>query len=663
MPRRLVPRPQLVGFVGVVIATALAASLAPGPAGAAPPTPRPSARDHVGPEQAPARPTLRPCLADRSHRCGKIMRPLDPSDPSAGRIKIHFELIRPRDRARPPRGTIVAVEGGPGYASTWSRGGYEDLFKPLLDRRQLLLVDQRGTGRSGAIYCPQLQAYRGNRVNAVGACGRQLGAASDLYGSAFAADDLAAVLDHLGIDKVDLYGDSYGTFFGQTFAVRHPDRVRTVTLDAAYFVGGTNPWYPDTNRALRHAFDIACERSPACAAHPRSSMARIRDLVERLRRGPIVGTAPDTAGEEGRVVVTLNRLIDLLTDAATAPTIYRELDAAASAATRPMPYDRPLLRLARESQYVGGAGPYRLYSEGMFLAVSCLDYPQPFDITSPPRKRPGHYQRELARLRADRPGLFAPFTVNEWTGSPYAYFDDCLKWPAPSTWVRPVPRAATYPDVPVLVLDGDLDSLTSPDGARATARAFPNATYVETANMTHVSAVSDYGQCASLIVRHFVRTTRPGDTSCASQYHENRLVGRFARVSDDLGWAGGPRRSARIANATLADVLARWWQSYAHHGVGLQGGRFGWNAKASTPGRPVIRWRLDDVRWVRDVAVSGKMTWHRRGGQVVARVRVAGPGATDGAWVLRWNDLDRHAQATARGMIDGRRVTVTFPSA
>jgi pimeloyl-ACP methyl ester carboxylesterase len=606
---------------------------------------------------------LHPCLADKSHRCGKIMRPLDPKDASLGRIGIHFELIRRHDRSRPSLGTIVAVEGGPGYATTWSRSGYEDLYGPLLDRRQLLLVDQRGTGRSGPILCKRLQSYQGNRVNAIGKCGRQLGARSDVYGSAFAADDMAAVLDHLGIDKVDMYGDSYGTYFTQTFAVRHPDRVRSITLDGAYFVDGHDPWYSDTNRALRYAFNIACDRSPMCSAHRGSSMQRIRHLAELLRHGPIVGKAPNAGGVVRRAVFTNNRLIELLTGAATSPTIYRELDAAAAAALRPHPYIKPLLRLQREAKYVGGAGPFRLYSEGMYLAVACNDYAQPYDMTSPVAKRPQQFQRSIGQLRDRTPDIFGPFTVKEWVRGAYGYYDDCIKWPKPSRWVHAVPRRADFPDVPTLVFDGDLDSLTSPEGARDAAAHFPSSTYVETYNMTHVSAVSDYDQCASLIARHFVQTLEAGDTSCAKEYHENRLVGRFARTADGTGWASGTTRTARIANATLADVIARWWQGYDHTGVGLQGGSFHYRQTGHYYRTPVIHWNLDQVRWVKDVAVSGTMRWNRRSGAIVADVTVGGSGTSSGTLHLSWNDLDRHSVASARGMVGGQRITVQFPSA
>ena len=167
--------------------------------------------------------------------------------------------------------------------------------------------------RSGV---PWLQSYRGNRNRAIGACGRKLGNTSDLYGSAFAVDDLAAVLNKLGIGRIDLYGDSYGTFFSQTFALRHPTRLRTLILDGGYFVGGTDPWYSDTNRALRHAFTVACDRSPACARQPGRPMQRIAHLTRFLRHHPIVGRAPDADGLVRRVRVDVNRLIDIVNAAA-----------------------------------------------------------------------------------------------------------------------------------------------------------------------------------------------------------------------------------------------------------------------------------------------------------------------------------------------------------
>jgi hypothetical protein len=129
-------------------------------------------------------------------RCGHIRVPLDRHRPAAGSIRIAYELFPRRQVNRPLLGTIVAVEGGPGYSSTGSRAYYRDLFGPLLDRRQLLIVDNRGTGKSEAIKCRRLQSYQGDYEQAVDRCGRKLGRTSDLYGSRIAARDLVAVLDH-----------------------------------------------------------------------------------------------------------------------------------------------------------------------------------------------------------------------------------------------------------------------------------------------------------------------------------------------------------------------------------------------------------------------------------------------------------------------------------
>ena len=181
--------------------------------------------------------------------------------------------------------------------------------------------------------------------------------------------------------------------------------------------------------------------------------------------------------------------------------------------------------------------------------------------------------------------------------------------------------------------------------------------------MIHVTATVDFDTCASLIVRRFVRTKAAGDTSCAAEYHENRLVDSFVRRAEATGWAGPRVRTARVAAATVADVLARWLSMYGSKGVGLRGGTFTTRGGAFTSDHPVARWRLDGVRWVGDVAVDGRMAWHRRSGLVTARVHVTGRGAVPGHLRLRWYDTDRHAVATATGRLGGQPVRLSFPAA
>src|SRR5262249_12048587 len=139
-------------------------------------------------------------------------------------------------------GTIVAIEGGPGFTSTGSRDSYTTLFDPIMDHRDLLLIDDRGTGRSSPLNCSALQ--RGDdSISAGETCAQQLGDAANDYGAATVADDLADVLDALGAGHIDLYGDSYGTFVAQAFAARHGDLLSTLVLDSAFPVTGGDPFH------------------------------------------------------------------------------------------------------------------------------------------------------------------------------------------------------------------------------------------------------------------------------------------------------------------------------------------------------------------------------------------------------------------------------------
>jgi pimeloyl-ACP methyl ester carboxylesterase len=607
-------------------------------------------------EEAPAE---HPCGPREAALCGVVEVPLDRADPSAGVIGIGYERYPHTDDTRPALETIVAIEGGPGYATTASRGYYLGLFRPMMDRHDLLLVDLRGTGTSEPIDCRPLQDLRlpdyDRWVDAVGRCGRQLGGASDLYGTANAADDLAAVLDALGIATVDLYGDSYGTFFSQTFAVRHPDRLRSLVLDAAYPVEDGDPWWSDLARASADALRFVCERDPGCAAVGGDPVRRLERLDRRLAYEPVTGVAPNADGVYRRVTVGPGILIYVYTSAGYWATVYRELDAAVRAALGSEPDPLPLLRLARENVYLGGGGAPRYYSQGLANAVSCNDYPQLYDMLAPPSERPDEYEAAIRALERDDPDVFAPFTVREWMTAPVEDFSSCLEWPVPDRPLPPLPDPPVYPEVPTLVLVGDLDSVTSPEGAAQVASRFPNSTYVPVANLTHVTALGDRHRCASRIVLRFVRTLDAGDTSCASEYAEVRAVDAFAVRAAEIDGSPG-RRAAVVAASTVADVVARWGGMGGYEGVGLRGGTF------TTRGSALVTWRLEEVRWVEDVAVSGTASWNRRTGSIRALVTLAGPGAHEGWLRLRWNDLEPLARADVRGRLGGEAVEMEIPA-
>ena len=98
------------------------------------------------------------CAGDRAARCGRIRVPLHRTDPAGPQLTVRFRVYPRRDRSRPAGVPIVAAEGGPGYGTIDSAASYRFLLGPLGRDHDLILIDNRGTGRSGAIDCQRLQA-------------------------------------------------------------------------------------------------------------------------------------------------------------------------------------------------------------------------------------------------------------------------------------------------------------------------------------------------------------------------------------------------------------------------------------------------------------------------------------------------------------------------
>src|SRR3984957_17893887 len=259
--------------------------------------------------------TLRRCAARPLTFCGSLAVPLDYSSAASPRIRVGFRWLPATGAAA---GTILAAEGGPGYASTGSEPEYRAMAGRLLATRNLLLIDLRGTGTSTPVNCPGLE-HAGAKQHGrhfdhlVAACGARLNHtwhyrdggwvhASDLFNTAYSARDVAGVLRALRLGRVDLYGDSYGSWFAQVFASRYPGRLRSVTLDSTYQVLRLDPWYTTTVLTARRAFAQACERSAACAAATRGGRAWGRGGGVGAGRGagaaagPAAGQRPDHFG-------------------------------------------------------------------------------------------------------------------------------------------------------------------------------------------------------------------------------------------------------------------------------------------------------------------------------------------------------------------------------
>ena len=634
----------------------------------------------AGPASAAGTLALQPCRPDLhpTPLCGHLDRPLDPGGTVPGTVAVHVEVYRHTRKDVAAAGTLLAVEGGPGYPSTGTRAAYLGLLRPLLDTRDLVLVDNRGTGRSQAVDCPALQYGTGApTLAAIDACGRQLAETAPLYSTVQAADDLAAVLAALGSGPVDLYADSYGTWFSQVFAYRHPEWLRSMLLDSAYpvpQVGGETAWWPYFAPTMRAEFDTVCARSPTCAALPGRSMDHVQPALDALRAHPFDAQARDANHRLQHFRADASMLAGVMLAGAPPFTVARELDAAARAFAGG---DRlPLLRLMAEAQVaqeprIAHDDP-RAYSEGLFWAVSCQDYAQIYDMTLPPPLRRAQRDLHVAERERRHPDTYAPFTIAEFRGMwlDYSLLDACVGWPAPAAAHPPgppIPAGAVMPDIPVLVLSGEIDTITTPAEGAIVAGLFPRGRQVVVANRFHLTALPPQSDpCGLSIARRFLATHDAGDTGCADRVAPLRTPPAFARHASELplpqalpGNAADDAllQAAAAAVHTLGDATARLESNTTGSAPALRGG--GFRSHAVEGG---FHLTLRDARWTEDVRVDGRFDWPWRAGSAIAHLRVRLADGRSGRLSVQWPEGVADAQAQLRGRFAGKDLRATMPA-
>jgi pimeloyl-ACP methyl ester carboxylesterase len=527
----------------------------------------------------------------------------------------------------------------------------------------VLIVDKRGTGLSDPIDCPDLQTGSTD-LDAVAACAKQLGDTAWFYGTDFATGDIIAVLNALGIDDVDFYGDSYGTFVGQVLAGLYPHRLRSIILDSAYPVRAPDPWFAADWAAAWSGIDTSCARSLSCSSLGGTATSRMEQIIDIVRAHPIKGEAPDGNGELQPTTIDTASLIYLIDYAGFGPPVYRDLDAAARAWLDS--HDAlPLLRLVAEANTASVDDPAD-FSYGLYEAVTCSDYPLLYDLTKRRAIRDRQYTAALQDAREHRPDLFAPFTVDDGIDSQVYItpLDSCLPWSrppkdlAPGAPGIPLPPSVRYPDVPTLVLSGDLDSITSVIDANETTEQFPNAVHVVVPNLGHVVTESDEIGCPLGIVERFVRNLAPGDTSCVYNVRPVRTVPQFAKRATELTpltakrgdkTTDAQRRIAAAGLEAIGDVIARYYVTFNYVDSGLRGGRLSYFATDTG-----YDFTLQKFRWTEDIAVSGTVSWNQVNNIITADVALTTAKKRVGTIRVRWNDSDISAMARVTGEIEGK---------
>ncbi len=473
-------------FVGLAVAGALSAPLA-----------------HAAPGPAAKAALTQPCRIEgiaNELQCGSIKRPLNPADAQSPQIDIHFVVAPAMARNKQPD-PVLMLAGGPGQSAIEIAPLIISRLARLNNRRDLVFIDQRGTGKSAPLQCPsedELPMAEALDTKAkfqrLEQCRQNLSQLpyGDLryFSTTLAMQDFDAVRQALGAPSWNLIGGSYGTRAALEYLRLFPAQVRRSVIDGVAPPDMALPasFSTDGQAALDASFK-ACEQAPACAAQFPQLRQQWAGLLQSLPRKisvqhPLTGL-PESFTLEREMLLHAVRL------PLYAPALASALPAAIAAASQ----GRFEGLLGLSSAVGGRAGKL---AEGMHFSVVCAE-----DMPRLPQSK-------------DAPGAdFGQAQAQLYTRA-------CKNWPRAS--IAPefyqVPPAPS----PVLLLSGGADPVTPPRHGERVAKAL-RQTHAERVQHLVVPeaghGVMGLGCMRDVLFRFIDAKTDaqalPQDASCASK--------------------------------------------------------------------------------------------------------------------------------------------------
>lgn len=447
------------------------------------------ARPITNPAVTPA-PLLQPCSlavpggSDLQVRCVDVVVPQDPEQPSGQTLALHVAVVRSIGRAarRPASDPVVTLAGSPGQAaSTVAR---TELLTRLNVERDLVLVDQRGTGASHPLNCttqdPEALFAGPARVALLRACAAGLDLDPRPFTTRAAVADLEQVRWQLGYERWNLYGPGYGGRVALGYAAAYPERVRTLLLDGPDPADGST--VANQRMLAQDELDTTfavCGQVPGCAAAFPELAGRTHRLLADLDARPrSVGLAHPPTPAPFPVVLNSARVLEtalfLSGDPAGAATLPWLLDRAAGGDLQPLAAALPRLAEARRS-----------INWGATYAVRCAE-----DVP-----------RAGSAAGVDERGI-------------------CDGWPR---FVPPVGAEPVGADVPALLLAATGDTIASPAIARRMAERLPRSRVVVLPNAQPVPSNDD---CLARVAAAFVELGGVDslDTTCLASEPAPRFV-------------------------------------------------------------------------------------------------------------------------------------------
>ncbi len=453
--------------------------------------------------QVPKGEQLTPChVPDVSEevRCGRHEVYENRAARSGRRISLNI-VVLPATASPVERDPLVFLAGGGVAPATRYAAFLAASYPKLREHRDILLVDQRGTGESNPLACelstdPANDEFRDEArfVAAVQRCRAEVGKKADLryYTTPIAMDDLDEVRRWLGYSRLNLFGVSYGTTAAMVYIRQHPDRVRTAAIQGVIPID--QPMWLQVPRSAQQALDrvfASCAAQPDCHRAFPDLENEFNALLKRLSETPVsVTVGNDTVRIDAEIFrgFVLRRLY-------SADRLH----------------DLPLLiHLAREGRYEplaerivvkGDSG----IPKGIYLSIVCSELVPQFNAGDLPAAAAGTF---LGSFRVGRDVTACREWVRGWLPKHY--------WKAVES------------NVPVLVMNGELDHLTPPSYGKRVAESLPHSRRLILPRRGH----NDTDACVNGIIEAFILKGDLGklDTSCLAQTAELT----FALKPDEL---------------------------------------------------------------------------------------------------------------------------------
>jgi len=578
-------------------------------------------------------------------QCARMAVPLDRGGAVPGTVSLYVKRVRARQKGGATLPPLFALAGGPGQSATDAFGADSlPLLYPAYAKRDLIVYDQRGTGRSGLLRCRRLE-----RVNlfdagpAAGACSQSLGARRAFYTSRDTAEDIDALRQQLGADRIALFGTSYGTKTALVYARLHPEHVERLVLDSVAPVDGPDPYYRDSTGAAPRVLRSLCGRHCTWTADPVADLNRLARRIGRSAGG-LRGTFVDARGNRRVGHLTRVDLFSILLAGDFDPTLRAAFPGGVDAALHGDV--TPLLRLRRRAFQIDAAPPPpRELSSAVYAATTCEEVPMPWPRTTPPDPAERH-----ALAAADAATIpdsaFEPF--DRGTALASDVLELCESWPAAP--VAPDLGTGQFPNVPVLFVEGADDLRTPLENARAAAQPFPRSRLVVAPDTGHSAIGADFSGCAQRAFARFMQL-RPVPRGCPRVPKafpaEPPPPRRLRNVFPLRGTRGARGRALSAVKLTLRDVAEDSITTLIFdpaagnraRGGGLRGGRY-------RIGRDNTL-ELEKVAYVPGVTVTGRIERFLERRQS-GRLRVGGRAAPHGVLTLHRFEI--------RGRLGGRRV-------